>query len=166
MELTVEVRPVVKADRDAVLNLAPRLATGVAAWRDQVAVAAAVRGWIETSIEPGAEGAAFVAVIEHRTVGFVSVASTDHFAGERDAYIGELVVDEAFEGGGVGSGLIVAAEQWARQVGYRCITLHTGAANRRARQFYVQLGYNEEDIKLTKVLDSAARPEKAPAPSE
>lgn len=56
-------------------------------------------------------GGAFVAVVDHRVVGFVSLSSTDHFAGERDAYIGELIVEEAFEGGGVGRRLIDAAEQ-------------------------------------------------------
>jgi GNAT superfamily N-acetyltransferase len=155
VERTIEVRPFVSADRGAVLKLVPRLTIGVAPWRDHLAVAAAVRGWIEKATEPDRGGAAFVAVAEHGVVGFVSVASTEHFAGERDAYIGELIVDEAFEGRGAGRRLIAAAEQWAREAGHRCITLHTGAANSRARRFYAQLGYSEEDVKVTKVLDAA-----------
>ncbi len=76
MERAIDVRPFVSADRSAVLNLVPRLTIGVAPWRDHVAVAAAVRGWIDKSTEPNGGGAAFVAVAERGVVGFVSVAST------------------------------------------------------------------------------------------
>lgn len=161
VERAIDVRPFVSADRSAVLNLVPRLTIGVAPWRDHVAVAAAVRGWIDKSTEPNGGGAAFVAVAERGVVGFVSVASIEHFAGERDAYIGELIVDEAFEGRGAGRRLIAAAEQWAREAGYRCITLDTGAANSRAREFYSRLGYCEEDVKLTRILDELPDPGRA-----
>ena len=160
MDLKVEVRPAVSRDHDAVLNLASRLAIGVATWRDALAVAAAVRDWLETSMKPGDGRAAFVAVSDEHVVGFVSVVSTEHFAGERDAYIGELMVDEAVEGRGVGHRLVDAAARWAHQAGHRCITLHTGAANGRARRFYARLGYGEEDIKLTKVLNADVAREK------
>jgi GNAT superfamily N-acetyltransferase len=152
-----EVRPFASADRSAVLDLAPRLTIGVAPWRDEAVVTVAVRGWIEKSTEFNGGRAAYVCVADDRVVGFVSVAGTEHFTGERDAYVGELVVDAAFEGFGVGRLLIAAAEQWARGANYRCITLHTGAANDRARRFYAQQGYTEEDIKLTKLLDRRPR---------
>jgi ribosomal protein S18 acetylase RimI-like enzyme len=147
------VRLVTADDVPAVLGLAPRLTIGVASWRDRDAVRAAVRQWVEGSTESEADGAGFVCIAGDVVVGYVSVSSTEHFAGERDAYIGELIVDERFEGRGAGRLLVEAAEQWAREAGYRCITLHTGAANARARGFYARLGYTEEDVKLTKVLD-------------
>jgi ribosomal protein S18 acetylase RimI-like enzyme len=159
----IGVRPFADADRTTVLELADRLTIGVAAWRDDAAVAAAVRGWIETSTVSNPDRAAFVAVIGQEVVGFVSIASTAHFAGERDAYVGELIVDGAFEGRGVGRRLIETAEQWARDAGFRCITLHTGAANTRARRFYARLGYADEDVKLTKVLDTDRAPGHPPA---
>jgi ribosomal protein S18 acetylase RimI-like enzyme len=145
------VRLVTSDDVPAVLGLAPRLTIGVAPWRDLDAVRAAVRRWVEGSTTSEA-GTAFVCVAGNDVVGYVSVSSTEHFAGERDAYIGELIVDERFEGRGVGRQLVDAAEEWARGAGYRCITLHTGAANERARSFYRRLGYVEEDVKLTKLL--------------
>jgi GNAT superfamily N-acetyltransferase len=49
---------------------------------------------------------------------------------------------------------MLAAEEWARRQGLACVTLHTGAANARARTFYAALGYEEEDVRLTKRLDS------------
>jgi ribosomal protein S18 acetylase RimI-like enzyme len=153
VEAPFRVRLVTAADVPAVLGLAPRLTVGVAPWRDGDAVRTAVRKWVEGSSESEADGAAFVCVAGDAVVGYVSVSSTEHFAGERDAYIGELIVDERLEGRGVGRLLVDAAEQWAREAGFRCITLHTGAANERARGFYGRLDYVEEDVKLTKVLD-------------
>ncbi|MEM8902893.1 MAG: GNAT family N-acetyltransferase [Actinomycetota bacterium] len=80
------------------------------------------------------------------------MSTTEHFAGERDAYVGEPVVDEAAAGAGIGRALMARAERWALDAGLRCITLHTGAANTAARAFYEALGYVEEDVKLTRVL--------------
>lgn len=93
-----------------------------------------------------------MAEIGGRVVGFVSVGTEMHFAGEADAYIGELLVDASDEGAGVGAILVAAAESVARKRGHRCLTLSTGAANHRAIGFYSGLGYEAEDVKLTKVL--------------
>jgi ribosomal protein S18 acetylase RimI-like enzyme len=149
------VRPCGPEDRDAVLDLAERLTIGVAAWRPHDAVLDAVRLWLDASTSQAGDGEAFVACArdEPRTVvGFVSVSSTRHFAGEHDANIGELVVHESVEGQRVGMRLIATAEHWAVDHGYRCITLTTGAANERALGFYHRLGYIDEDVKLTKLL--------------
>jgi ribosomal protein S18 acetylase RimI-like enzyme len=148
----VVIRPFVPSDRDAVLALAPRLTIGVARWRDPAAVATAVRGWLEASTEPSQRGLALVAVVEGRITGFISAEASRHFAGEADAYIGELVVDERAEGQGIATRLVHAAERWAVANGHRCITLNTGAANERARHLYRHLGFEEEDVKLTRVL--------------
>jgi GNAT superfamily N-acetyltransferase len=45
-----------------------------------------------------------------------------------------------------------AAEAWAAQRGLAFLTLHTGAANRPARNLYYQLGYHEEELLLTKAV--------------
>jgi GNAT superfamily N-acetyltransferase len=148
----MEIRSFEPADRDGVIELAPRLTIGVAPWRDPGAVASATRGWLEGSTDPDGAAVAWVCVTGDRVVGFVSVSTTQHFGGERDAYVGELVVHEDVEGQGIGRRLMAEAERWARESGYRCITLHTGAANRPARAFYARLGYVEEDVKLTKLL--------------
>jgi len=144
-------------DRDAVLALAARLTSGMAPWRDAGACLTAVRGWVEGSIErPADEGALLVAVDERdRPEGFVSVEASTHFSGEREAYIGELVVDERREGRGIGRALVDAAEAWALARGYRTLTLETGAANHDARGFYARLGFLEEGVRLTKVLERA-----------
>lgn len=147
------IRELEADDRGDVGDLADRLSEGVARWRDRSAVSRAVRGWIAESTSPDFAGTAFVAIDDDdHIVGFVSLSTTTHFAGETDAYIGELVVAASNEGRGVGTELIAAAERRAKADGRRCITLTTGAANERALRFYRKLGYVEEDVKLTKVL--------------
>ena len=64
----------------------------------------------------------------------------------------ELAAYEAAEGRGVGKALAQACEQWAREQGYRILSLTTGAANERALGFYRHMGYQDEDVTLVKLL--------------
>ncbi|WP_250030738.1 GNAT family N-acetyltransferase [Paractinoplanes maris] len=150
------IRPYQPADRDAALDLAARLTAGVAPWRDAAAVSRAVTDWVRESIEsPGTE--VFVAVVDDRVAGLVTVGERRHFTGEVDAYVGELVVGATHERLGLGSLLMRAAEQWARARGLRRLTLETGAGNENARAFYAGRGFREEDVRLTKDLGAAPR---------
>ncbi|MEM8620902.1 MAG: GNAT family N-acetyltransferase [Actinomycetota bacterium] len=150
-----EIRKIQSTDRPQVRDLADRLTEGVAPWRKTSDVAQAVRSWIDDSSSSDFDGVALVAIDDNeQVIGFVSLSTITHFAGELDAYIGELVVAHEAEGRGVGTDLVAAAEHQATLDGRRCITLTTGAANGRALHFYRRLGYRDEDIKLTKVLSS------------
>jgi ribosomal protein S18 acetylase RimI-like enzyme len=150
----VEIRPVQPDDRAQVLALAPRLTEGVAAWRDPGAVLEAVRGWVSSSLDSAAQPghAVYVAVAAGRVGGVVTVAERRHFTGQADAYVGELAVASWLERRGIASLLMDAAEGWAARRGLAFLTLETGAANRPARAFYAQRGYQEEDIRLTKAV--------------
>jgi ribosomal protein S18 acetylase RimI-like enzyme len=141
-------------DRSRVLRLAERLQEGVAPWRDATAVAAAVEEWVRAAVDSDvSEGrAVFVAEERGEVVGFVTTSTRRHFAGDVDAYVGELVVDRRAEGRGIGRMLMTAAEDWGRGQGFAHVSLDTGAANAHARAFYRALGYEEEDVKLTKPL--------------
>lgn len=153
MAAAVTTREFEPDDRQTVLSMSDRLCIGVASWRDPGLVAASVRGWVEDAIEAAGSGdcVLFVAVAD-RVVGFVSVAQREHFTGEVDAYVGELVVDESVERQGVGRVLMQRAEAWARLRGLVRLTLETGAANGAARAFYAGLGYEEEEVRLTRAL--------------
>ncbi|TMD75294.1 MAG: GNAT family N-acetyltransferase [Chloroflexi bacterium] len=59
---------------------------------------------------------------------------------------------QKMKGRGVGKALAQACEQWAREQGYRILSLATGAANERALGFYRHMGYLDEDVKLVKLL--------------
>jgi GNAT superfamily N-acetyltransferase len=150
----IHVRPYVSADREFILSLAPRLAIGIASWRDPQKMIVTARGWITESIEQhGKKSMVFIAEDEHgERLGFATVSHSAHFTGEGQAYIGELATGETSEGRGVGKVLVQACEQWARDQGYRCISLTTGAANQRALSFYRHMDYLDEDVTLVKLL--------------
>ncbi|HEX6552194.1 MAG TPA: GNAT family N-acetyltransferase [Ktedonobacteraceae bacterium] len=150
----LRVRLYVPADREFVLSLAPRLAIGIPPWRDPQKMIATVQSWITESIKQhGNKTMVIVAEDEHgERLGFATVSHDTHFTGEGQAYIGELATSEEVEGRGVGKALAQACEQWAREQGYRILSLATGAANERALGFYRHMGYLDEDVKLVKLL--------------
>jgi ribosomal protein S18 acetylase RimI-like enzyme len=155
---SITIREYASPDRDAVMALAPRLAEGVAPWRDPAAVLAAVTGWVRDSLDhaDADDRAVRVAARGSKLVGVVTVATRRHFAGELDAYVGELVVADGHDRNGIGRRLMQAAEEWGRRRGLQHLTLETGAANTAARAFYRSLGYREEEVRLTQSI--TARP--------
>lgn len=147
----MQVRRYVDPDRASVVALAPRLTEGVAGWRDRAAVRASVLGWVTGSLAMAADShAVFVADDDGVVVGFVTCGEREHFTGQVDGYVGELVVAGGCVRRGVGSALMAAAERWVADRGLSHLTLETGAANTSARGFYGALGYRDEDVRLTK----------------
>ena len=150
----LRIRPYVPNDRTFILSLAPRLAVGKQPWRDLTLWLKTVEEWLTESIEQHNQKT-MVLVAENEQgerLGFATVSHSTHFTGQPQAYVGELVISEEAEGRGVGSALVEACEQWAREQGYTIITLTTGAGNTRALKFYDHLGFHQEDITLTKLL--------------
>ena len=154
----MEVRPFQPADADFVISLAPRLEIGRPPWRDRAAWLVAVEGWLRASIADHGQGTmVFVAVDDAgRQLGVATVSRATHWTGEAQAWIGELAVAAAAEGLGVGGALLAACEDWARAQGLPLISLTTGAANTVALGFYHKHGYQDEDVKLVRRLDTDA----------
>lgn len=178
-ESGITIRAATDDDKDAVLALAPRLAEGLPPWRNAGEALAAGRRWLEDSLAAAAtagNAAFFVAADRGATrgaatggadggvagsgtvVGVISVRVSRHFTGERDGYIGELVVARCAARRGIGSALIAAAEDWGRERGLANLTLHTGAFNNAARSFYAALGFAEEELRLTRAVPPRAQP--------
>jgi GNAT superfamily N-acetyltransferase len=153
-DTNIRVRSACGDDRTGILELAPRLAEGVAPWRDQAEALLAGRRWLEDSLDAArtADGVVLVVADEEGIAGVISVRASTHFTGERDGYIGELVVAERASRRGIGRALIAAADAWARDHGLRNLTLHTGAFNAGAREFYAVLGFAEEEVRLTRAI--------------
>ena len=119
------------------------------------------RRWLEESLDAAktGDGVVLVAADADGSAGAISVRSSTHFTGERDGYIGVLVVADRVSRHGIGRALIAAADAWARDRGLRNLTLHTGAFNTNARGFYAALGFVEEEVRLTRpVADLFAEP--------
>lgn len=150
----LRVRPYLPADYAFVLGLAPRLMIGMPSWRDHLRWLNAVEGWLNGSIERHNHSAmVFIAEDDQgQPLGFATVSHDTHFTGQHQACIGELATSETAEGRGVGTILVSACEHWAREQGYPILTLTTGAANTRALSFYHQLGFQDEDVKLIKLV--------------
>ena len=148
------IRRAAAGDEDTLLGLASRLTEGVAPWRPAAGVEAAVVGWVESSLEEMSEPghAVLVAEVEGRIVGFVTLSASRHWAGETDASIGELVVAHEAEGMGIGTALVEAVVEHAKAEGYARISVSTGAANERARRLYGRLGFEDEDVSLSRPL--------------
>lgn len=151
---SLRIRAYTPEDHDAVMQLAPRLIAGVAAWRDPEASLSAVQEWIAAAADNAGEPdhGAYVAVDGEEVVGIVSVTQRTHWTGQADAYVGELITAAGHERRGIGRRLMAAAEAWGAQRGLSFLTLETGAANHAARAFYAALGYREEEVRLTKPI--------------
>ena len=150
----IRVRPYHPSDQNFVFRLAPRLEIGRQPWRDRQRWLATVEEWLTESIaRHNRKTMVWIAEDERgERLGFATVSHSAHFTGQGQAYIGELAAADTAQGRGVGTALVEACEQWARDQGYALITLSTGAANVRALRFYHHLGYQDEDITLTKLL--------------
>jgi ribosomal protein S18 acetylase RimI-like enzyme len=153
----VAIRPVELNDFEEVARLAPRLLIGVDPSRPVDLVRCAVEGWVKGSLEAAGSDAqdGWVAVVEGHIVGFVSVAEDDHWCGQPDAYVGELIVAERYEGQGIARSLMARVEGWAYERGLSHVRLSTGAANLGARAFYERLGYTQSDVTFTRQLHVA-----------
>jgi ribosomal protein S18 acetylase RimI-like enzyme len=148
----IRIRVAAEHDKPAVLQLAPRLAEGLASWRDRQAAIQAATQWLTDSLAAAArrDGTVLVAVDQASIVGVISISGQRHFTGEIDGYIGELAVASHAVRRGIGRALIAAAQAWAQDRGLRHLSLHTGMANIPARHFYAALGFHEEEIRLTR----------------
>jgi GNAT superfamily N-acetyltransferase len=157
---SIHVRLATDDDKAGLLALAPRLAEGVAPWRNRGEAAVVGRRWLAGSLAAMAagDGVVFVATDGDGSedgdgagiAGVLSIRPTRHFTGEHDGYIGELAVAAHAVRRGAGRALIDAADRWARDHGLAHLTLHTGAFNAGARAFYAALGFAEEEVRLTR----------------
>ncbi len=151
------LRPSQPADREEIVQIAQRITEfGLPPWRDPLKA----REWHDRATEeifqenePG--DATLVAEAQSGgLLGFVTLRTNRDFqTGEEQGYVSDFAVSEQAEGRGVASALMAAAEEWARERGYRCLALDVFAMNLRARAFYARSGFAEQNLKLIKVLD-------------
>jgi GNAT superfamily N-acetyltransferase len=79
------------------------------------------------------DGRGWVALVDDEIVAF-------SYANKIDGEIWALFVDPRFEGQGLGKELLTRASGWLFSLGFRRVTLSTGART-RAAQFYTRLGW-------------------------
>lgn len=138
------------------MSLTPRFSDiDLPAWRTKHEVDYTNQLALEKAIHvPESDAMIFIAETEDkRPAGFIHLQTQiDYFNGEDCGYISDLAVDISFEGQGVGRALMNKAEEWARERGYRLLTLYVFAGNMHAQQLYEKNGFQPEVIKYAKVI--------------
>jgi GNAT superfamily N-acetyltransferase len=117
----------------------------------------AVDQTVEVTAKRVASGQCFVAEHEGRIVGTVTVGGAwdvQRVPGARHcpwylrrdvAHLHQLGVDPTAQGQGIGTALIAACEQWAREQGLGAIALDTAVPASHLRARYARLGYSDAD---------------------
>ncbi|BBN83525.1 hypothetical protein PA25_35100 [Pseudoalteromonas sp. A25] len=95
-----------------------------------------------------------IAEVADQPMGFVHVRKhQDGITGESCGTVPLLAVLPEAQGLGVGKMLMAAAQQWAKDRGYRLLHLEVFANNAKANSFYQNLGFKPEMLHMIKVLD-------------
>jgi GNAT superfamily N-acetyltransferase len=151
----IRVRPARGADRAFVLDTAARLADfGPPAWRSPEELVEGEARTLRDFFESPDDGSTLlIAEAGERRVGFALVEELrDYFTLERHGHVGILAVTAGAEGRGVGGALLRAAEAWARDRGFRTLTLNVFSGNRHARAVYEHMGFEEDTVKYVKQI--------------
>lgn len=152
----VRVRPATGEDREFILALVPRLMEfGPPPWRERERMVATDLETIGRVLDerPPAHAVFVAEDADGARLGFIHLHSAvDYFTREEHGHVSDVAVTRAGEGRGVGRALMEQGEAWARERGYRLLTLHVFARNARARAVYEKLGYAEDTLKCVKEL--------------
>jgi len=151
----MRVRGARDADLTFVLETAARLAAfGPPRWRTVDEIVEAEARTLRDFFESSDEGSRLLIAEEgQQRLGFALLEELrDYFTLERHGHIGILAVTDGAEGRGAGGALVRAAEAWARERGYRTLTLNVFNGNSHARDVYEHLGFEPDTIKYIKAL--------------
>ena len=146
------IRPATPSDRAFVLNLAPRLVDGFDApsHRSKAELIEGDRRALEAWFDnPKREDEAMlIAELDGRPAGCAYLVTLiDYFNERPHAHLSVLAVEKSAEGKGVGSALLDACAQWARDRGSDRLTLSALVTNARARALYERKGFGGEYIR-------------------
>jgi ribosomal protein S18 acetylase RimI-like enzyme len=101
-------------------------------------------------------GAIFVAEVDNKVVGFVSViieANDDMLTSFVEyAHITNIIVNADYRGLGAGQRLLSAAEQYARDKGCKHLMIDVLAENMSALKAYQRFGFRDRELLMHKLL--------------
>jgi ribosomal protein S18 acetylase RimI-like enzyme len=153
--MSLHIRSAQKDDLEFLLSLVPRLSEfGLPPSRDEKAVETSTHDLLTKTLnENSTTSVIFLAEENGQKLGFIQLGEEkEFFSGEAHGYIANLAIAKEAEGKGVGKALMNAAEVWAKECGYRYLSLYVFGTNKHARAFYEKLGYNEDSLELTKMV--------------
>lgn len=79
-----------------------------------------------------------------RVAGFARALVQHFVVDEAFVELAALVVDDAARSAGVGTALLAAVEEWARERGYASVHVRSNVIRERAHRFYLREGYIEK----------------------
>ena len=153
----IHIRAARVEDKEFILSLVPRLTEfELPEWREAEemnSIDAEVLSRVLLVNPP--DSFIFVAEDENGvSLGFIHLKiSQDYYKSERHGHISDIIVAPEGEGHGVGKALMNAAETWARDHGFKWLTLNVFSHNERALRLYEKLGYGRDMIKYLKELN-------------
>jgi GNAT superfamily N-acetyltransferase len=151
----LQVRRARADDRPFVEAATGRLADfGPPSWRTAGEIVAGERRTLRRFFEGGSPDSELLIAEQAGTpLGFALLEPlVDYFTEQPHGHIGILSVSHEAEGRGVAGALMRAAEEWAREHGYKKLTLAVFEGNQRARSVYEHLGYRPETLRYVKTL--------------
>lgn len=156
MKTNLTIRPANVEDRDFMIGLVPRFVEfSCPPGREPAQVIDAIAQELyQVASTPNDSTILIAEDLDGRRLGFIYLqTATDPFTHERHGHIADIAVTSVDEGQGVGQALMEVAEDWARNKGYRLLTLRAIAGNTRVRSFYQRLGYEEDMVKYITILN-------------
>lgn len=99
--------------------------------------------------------AVFVAELDGKVVGDIMVQVNKLprlFVHDKEAYIGEIVVDGRHRGKGIGTMLLKEGERWAKKKKMYSIALTVHTANQDALSVYRKSGFKGHHLKMAKIV--------------
>ncbi|MCC3861862.1 GNAT family N-acetyltransferase [Pseudemcibacter aquimaris] len=152
----MNIRDATDNDRDFILGLSPTLIENASlAWHsDQVEREFQDRFIEEVLDNKDVIQQILIAEDNGERLGFIQVEeSEDEVSLETCAKIQLLAVTKEAQGKGVGSALMNRAVRWAKEKGFRLISLEVFANNKNARAFYEAQGFQNDTMFMVKPLD-------------
>ncbi|MBQ5951771.1 MAG: GNAT family N-acetyltransferase [Lachnospiraceae bacterium] len=97
-----------------------------------------------------------IAEEDGRAAGFVHVSAYESLLLPKCANLMGLAVDATYQGSGLGSQLLSAAEAWAVSHGMASMRVNSGESREEAHRFYRSMGYTpvKKQVKFVKTLDA------------
>ena len=156
MQSEITIRDATLEDRDFVLNTVHRLAYyGTPAWRTIQEIVTQEQRGLQNFFSLPEPGAALFVAERHGEgrVGYVFLEVREDYFTERPVgHINSIAVIENADGQGVGSALMRAAEDWARENGFSHLSLNVFPDNYRARKIYESRNFRVETVHYVKIL--------------
>lgn len=152
----IEIRAAEDGDRDFVAGLVSSLLEfGSPVWTDAAALAPGFRAVLADAVASEDPDATVLIAqsSDGDRLGFISLKVREDVTGVERGHVADLAVAEEARRMGVGRSLMDAGEAWARERGFRVLSLDVWSTNERALAFYQRLGYRAESFCLIKALN-------------